>query len=250
MAIGESILIKKLKIGKNTKILDIGGAMKQHERIKIDTLVDIIRPEEAPYRPSKLKAKKFIKVDITKEKLPFKNNEFEVCLCTHTLEDLYDPFPAINEMSRVAKRGYIATPAMGADMVFSHIDMTDWLSGASRVPGKAHHKWFFVNDGGVMKIIPKNYGILYTSNFQIVDWNGEEEFELFWYDRIDIKEVSDLSIHALIDEYQDFVNKNRSFIRFGRVLAYYDNPIQVTKAYLKYILKRGAGFKFRKIRKT
>src|SRR5687768_10284392 len=135
-------IIKKLKIKSTDRVLDIGGSMRQHEFIKIDTLADILPPEEAPYWPTKLSANKFVKVDITKSKLPFKDKEFDVCLCTHTLEDLPSPFLVIEEMSRVAKRGLIVTPSMGQDMVFLPIDYTDWLTGARRVPGHAHHKWF------------------------------------------------------------------------------------------------------------
>ena len=110
--------------------------MAQHDLIKIDTLVDMMRPEEAPYGPSKLLAKKFIKVDITNEKLPFTDKEFDICLCTHVLEDLASPFLVMNEMSRVAKKGLIVTPSMGEDMKFTPIDYTDWLTGARRVPDR------------------------------------------------------------------------------------------------------------------
>jgi len=85
-------IIKRLKISPEDKVLDIGGSMNQHEEIKIHTLVDVIHPEEAPYGASKLRADNFIRLDITREKLPFKNNEFDFCLCTHTLEDLSHPF--------------------------------------------------------------------------------------------------------------------------------------------------------------
>ncbi|KKQ42859.1 MAG: Methyltransferase type 11 [Microgenomates group bacterium GW2011_GWC1_37_8] len=246
MARNDTFLINELNIDKDTKVLDIGGAMKQHEQIKVDTLVDIIFPQEAPYTASKLKAKRFVKVDITKEKLPFKNKEFDVCLCTHTLEDLYNPFLVIEEMNRVAKRGYIATPSMGTDMIFSHFDITDWLTGGRRVPGQSHHKWFFVKDGKKMKIIPKNYAILYSPKFHMVEWKGEVELEYYWKDKIEYYAVSDLNIHDLINEYQNFIKENRSYIRFGRVLYYYDNPFYVTKALLKLLIKRGVGYKFRK----
>jgi ubiquinone/menaquinone biosynthesis C-methylase UbiE len=86
----DSEIIEKLNIKEGERILDIGGSMKQHSEIKIDTLIDIIRPEDAPYGKSKLKAKKFIKVDVTSQKLPIGDKEFDVCLCTHTLEDLVE----------------------------------------------------------------------------------------------------------------------------------------------------------------
>src|SRR3972149_1607903 len=112
MSLTDSELIEKYKVKPTNKILDIGGSMKQHKELVIDTLVDIIRPEDAPYGKSKLKAENFVRLDITREKFPFKDKEFDFCICTHTLEDLTTPFLAIDEMSRVAKRGLIITPSM------------------------------------------------------------------------------------------------------------------------------------------
>jgi ubiquinone/menaquinone biosynthesis C-methylase UbiE len=241
-------IISKLSIKKTEKVLDIGGSMKQHDHIKIDTLVDIIRPEEAPYTSSKLKAKNFVKLDLTRERLPFKDKEFDICLCSHTLEDLYNPFLVIKEMVRVAKRGLIITPSMGQDMVFSHYDLCDWLTGTRRTPGQSHHKWFFLKKGNKMLVIPKNYGVLYSSYFQIVNWKGKSDFEFIWRDKIDYEVITDLNIHKLIDFYVRFVQKNKDKINFGRVLTYWDNPFYMLKEHLKLILKRGEGFKYRNLK--
>ena len=119
MPLSDQQIIEKFNIKPSDRILDVGGSMKQHQEIKIHTLVDIIRPEGAPYGRSKLKAKNFVRLDITREKFPFKDKEFDFCICTHTLEDLTTPFLVIDEMSRVAKRGLIVTPSMGADTVFA-----------------------------------------------------------------------------------------------------------------------------------
>lgn len=240
-------IVRKFRIASKDKVLDIGGSMKQHEEIKIHTLVDIIHPEEAPYGTSKLKADNFIRLDVTREKLPFKNNEFDFCLCTHTLEDLSHPFLVLDEMSRVAKRGYIATPSMGKDMVFSHFDITNWLSGPRRLPGDAHHKWFFIKKGEKLQIIPKNYPILYTPRFHIVDWSGEEEMQYYWEGEIDYKAENDLNIHELIDKYGDFLQKYKDLIKKRRVLLFLDNPYYIFKAALKFMLKRGKGYKYRKL---
>lgn len=246
MLLTDEELVEKAGIKPKDRVLDIGGSMRQHELIKVDTLVDYLRPEEAPYGASRLLAKHFVKADITKEKLPFKDKEFDICLCTHTLEDLPQPFLVLAEMMRVAKRGIIVTPSMGKDMEYSKINFTDWLTGASRVPGYAHHKWFYLNEKGVLKVIPKNYPILYTHGFQIVKWSGEEEMVYLWQNKINYEEVTDLNIHSLIDEYENFVKKNIKFIKKGRVLFFVDSPINLLKATAKKIMKRGVGYKYRK----
>src|SRR3990167_264115 len=243
MPLTDKQIIEKFKIRSSDKILDVGGSMKQHPEITIDTLIDIIRPEDAPYGRSKLKARNFVRLDVTIEKFPFKDKQFDFCICTHTLEDLTTPFLAIDEMSRVAKRGLIITPSMGIDMVFSHLNFTDWLTGARRVPGLGHHKWFFTNKSGKMAIIPKNYPLLYSSEFRFVKWLGEEEFIYYWEGKIDYQEVRDLDFHKLIGEYRKFVRTNQSRLHKGLVLFYLDNPFYSLKEFFKLLLRKGEGFR-------
>lgn len=245
MLLSDKQIISRLKIKPKEKVLDVGGSMRQHDVIKIDTLVDIIHPEESPYGPSKLKATKFVKVDITKDKLPFFDKQFDVCLCTHTLEDLPSPFLIMDEMSRVAKRGLIVTPSMGQDMVFSEADYTNWMTGLRRVPGHAHHKWFFNLAGEGLEVIPKNYPVLYTHKFQIVKWRGKIEMEYYWSGHIDYREFASLSIHKLIDRYKAFCKTNSKFIKFGLTNIFIDHPVNLLKAFLKKILKRGYAFHYK-----
>lgn len=242
MLLTDEEIIEKLKIKPSDRILDIGGSMMQHRVIKVDTLADLIRPEDAPYGSTKLLAKHFIQVDVTKNKLPFKDKEFDICLCTHVLEDLPSPFLIMNEMARVAKRGLIVTPSMGEDMVFTPLDRTDWLTGARRVPGQAHHRWFFVKDGNSLKVIPKIYPILYTKDFQVVGWMGEKEMIYEWKDQIKYKEFVGINIHNLIEEYRKFFRSNKKYIKMGRVLYFIDNPVNLLKSLVKIILQRGEGY--------
>lgn len=229
-------LIKLLKIKPGDRILDIGGSLKQHKEIKIDTLVDLYPPEKAPYWPSTLKAKYFIQLDIARNKLPFKDKEFDICLCTHTLEDLYNPFLALEEMSRVAKRGYIATPSRGFDMQFSHFNLTDWRTGPRRQPGLSHHHWFFEVKNEKLFIVPKIYPILYTSEFHIAKWGGEEECRYFWQDKILYEVFPSVNTHGIIKNYRDFIQLNKNKIKKGWVLFYWDNPFYIFKECLKYFL--------------
>ncbi|OGM13522.1 hypothetical protein A3A76_03650 [Candidatus Woesebacteria bacterium RIFCSPLOWO2_01_FULL_39_23] len=236
--LSDTDLINKYKIKKSDVVVDIGGSMKQHTKINIDTLVDLIKPEEAPYSPTRLTAKNFVKCDVTRDNLPFKNKEFDFCLCTHTLEDLNHPFILLEEMSRISKRGYISTPSFGCDIVFSHINFTDWLSGARRVPGNAHHKWLFLNDNNTMVVIPKNFPLLYTSEFQAVGWKGEPELEYYWEGKIIYKEMKDVNFHKLIDLYRDFYKAHTKEIVKGRVLYFIDSPYYLLKENVKLLFKR------------
>lgn len=236
-------LIDKFDIKGRNRVLDIGGSTKQHDIIAVDTIVDIVRPEEAPYWQSKLKAKHFVKLDITRQKLPFQDKEFDFCICTHTIEDIDTPFLIIDEMSRVAKRGYIAVPNRGKDTEFSHFDLTDWLSGPRRVPGLAHHQWFFEITGNQLQITPKNYPLLYTQEFSIVEWSGDEELQFYWENKINYKAFESVNFHDLIKNYRDFMRKNSKLIKKGKPLIFLDSPYFIFKELIKLILKKGEGFK-------
>jgi hypothetical protein len=233
MALSDEEISHKLKISAKDRVIDIGGSLKQHPQIDIDTLADLLRPEDAPYWPSKLKAKHFVKVDLNGGALPFKDKEFDVCLCTHVLEDLYNPFPIISEMARIAKRGYIAAPSRGKDMEFSKINLTDWNTGPRRQPGNSHHLWFFENKNNKIYVVPKNYPLLYTSEFQIIKWAGEDEFQYFWKDTITFNLFDPIKFHDLINEYREFMKNNSKSIKKSPVLFYFDNPL----SYLKEIVK-------------
>jgi ubiquinone/menaquinone biosynthesis C-methylase UbiE len=62
------------------------------------------------------------------EALPFKDKEFDFVYCSHVMEHVTEPKKACKELMRVAKRGYIETPAPHKDM---------WLNTAKI----SHHQW-------------------------------------------------------------------------------------------------------------
>lgn len=237
MRLTDEEIISKLKIKPGDRVLDVGGSMKQHLGINIDTIADAIRPEESEYNKGKLLAKNFVKLDFNRDMFPFRDNEFDVVLCTHTLEDLPYPFLAVSEMSRVGKRGYIATPSMGEDIVFSHFDLTNWGTGGRRVPGLSHHKWLFYIDKNTMRVLPKNYPLLYSGEFHFVKWLGEKEFRYFWNGKIKYEEVRDLNFKELIRQYRSFVRKNRKLLKKGSALFYLDNPYFYLKEIVKTLFK-------------
>ncbi len=53
------------------------------------------------------------------EKMPFKDKEFDFVYCSHVLEHVTSPEKACQELMRVAKRGYLETPARVTDLFFN-----------------------------------------------------------------------------------------------------------------------------------
>lgn len=87
--------------------------------------------------------------DLCRDRLPFADKEFDFVYCRHVLEDLYNPFLACDEMSRVAKAGYIETPSPLSEVCRG----IDGYSPAWR--GYIHHRYVVWVNGGQLCFIAK-----------------------------------------------------------------------------------------------
>ena len=91
----------------------------------------------------------WIKCDANFERLPFDDKEFDFVYARHVLEDMYDPIHLCNEMTRVAKSGFIETPSPIAE--FSRgVD-----GGSPAWRGYHHHRWLIWAKDGVLHFISK-----------------------------------------------------------------------------------------------
>jgi ubiquinone/menaquinone biosynthesis C-methylase UbiE len=236
----ETEITKLLHIKASDRVLDVGGSMKQLTEINVDTLVDIIHPDDSNYNKHRLTAKHFLKLDIESQDLPFADKSFDICICTHTLEDLHWPFRIIGEISRVAKRGIIITPGRGMDCSFNSVNLTDWQTGSRRIPGTSHHHWLFENIHGRLIITPKNYPLLYSSGMNIVSWTGESECVYLWKDKINFFSDNELNLNfkKLITNYRKFNLANKRHIKLFPVVIFLDNPFFYLKEFTKLLLMK------------
>lgn len=100
----------RVRIGKNERVLEVGGGSNPHPRANIVTDKFI---ESNYHRDDDLRLyphEKFITAD--GNQLPFKDKEFDYVFCNHVLEHVEDPQQFVSELSRVAKRGYLETPSL------------------------------------------------------------------------------------------------------------------------------------------
>ncbi|MEV4421999.1 methyltransferase domain-containing protein [Patulibacter sp. NPDC049589] len=70
-----------------------------------------------------------------REPWPFADDEFDFVLCVTTLEDVRDPIWVCQEMSRVAKAGYLEVPSILNELTWR-------LPGEGDYVGNRHHHWF------------------------------------------------------------------------------------------------------------
>lgn len=156
----------------NSTIIDIGGTTSGWSKQIVDLVVDIIAPSddknlsfdicvESQWKPL---------LDIVNEK-----EKFDLCICTHTLEDLYNPITVLEMMPKIAKSGYISMPSFANEL--SHREADEYY-------GYFHHRWLFKENENRMLIIPKLESIRSFIKSQTC-LPDEEEICFFWENTVE-----------------------------------------------------------------
>jgi len=111
-------------IGPKEMVLDVGcGAYP----FPYATMLVDLYTEKSEHRHEDLRTygKRFQVEDINH--LPFEDKSYDFVYCSHVLEHVDNPKCACEELMRVGKRGYLETPSLMTDVMFS------WAKGM--------HKW-------------------------------------------------------------------------------------------------------------
>lgn len=164
-------------INPKFKTIDIGGEMGGWTRDIVDTVVDINSSNK----------EKGIQIDICNHNNWYilldkieKEGMYDYAICSHTLEDLYDPVLTIKWLPKIAKAGCISMPSIRTELC-RLTDHSPWL-------GFHHHRWIFDQIDGKILLIPKLGflehivpGFLYNHMlFEIqYEWSGELPFSMF-----------------------------------------------------------------------
>ena len=114
-----------IKVGE--KVLDVGSG---GDPFPYATMLVDLHTQPTNHRTSELitHGKPFEIADINH--LPFEDKSYDFVYCSHVLEHVDDPIQASAELVRVGHRGYVETPSLMTDVLFS------WAKGM--------HKWFTV----------------------------------------------------------------------------------------------------------
>ena len=111
-------------ISATDKVLDIGSGS---EPFPFATHLAERYIEPTCHRYTKFVTNNLPLTECDVQDLPFDAKSFDFVYCAHVLEHVDDPISACREIMRVGKRGYIETPSIMNDMLFS------WAKGM--------HKW-------------------------------------------------------------------------------------------------------------
>lgn len=130
------------------------------------------------------------------------NGLYDYAICTHTLEDLYNPFISLDFLPKVAKAGIITMPSMRTEL--SHVENPNWV-------GFIHHRWMFDVIDNKMLVIPKleflsklvGDSIKVDHNtFDIrYEWDGGIDYEIF------MDNYLGPSAPVVIQKYKQLVSK-------------------------------------------
>lgn len=121
--------IAKVSVLVKGEILDIGSADGTFSKVIVDKTgakglvgIDILKPS-VDYANKRFKADNRLRFKVgDAAALPFKAQTFEAVFCLETLEHVYSPMTAINEMKRVVKKnGYVVLLVPTDSLLFKAI---------------------------------------------------------------------------------------------------------------------------------
>jgi SAM-dependent methyltransferase len=154
-------LERVLALGDEARVLDVGGWAAPVNRA--DWVIDLMPYETRGAMlpggfgppPERFSAERWVRADLcASAPWPFDDDFFDFAICTFTLEDLRDPIRVCEEMSRVAKAGYVEVPSL--------LDELTWMNpeaGGGPWLGHAHHRWLCTMEDGVLVFLPKHHSI-------------------------------------------------------------------------------------------
>ena len=181
--------IKQQKLLGKFTVLDVGASMNTWSIDCVDAIIDM-NVMNASSSESKIR---FFFGDINQSKVwkdindwVQKNGLFDFCICTHTLEDIRDPYYVCEEMSKIAKSGYIAIPS-------KYRELSRFEYGQSGYRGYIHHRWIFTIENGHFVGYPKLSIIDYLEEMDSIASMAPEKYDLsfIWKDNIPIKLYND-----------------------------------------------------------
>ena len=209
------------QIPAGAKVLEIGPGSKPFARAS--HFVDWMAHKSIP-------ADALTRCDLQRERLPFADKSWDFVYCRHVLEDLYDPFHLCDEMSRIAKAGYLEVPSPLAE-ICRGID-----GGSPAWRGYHHHRYIVwnaggVNTGGVLNFLtkypliehlefPNEAGALRILQANPVTWNAS----LLWRGRIDWRFRQHGADYVIARDYRSMITAaiNEGLVQarsFARILA-------------------------------
>jgi SAM-dependent methyltransferase len=154
-------LARLLALPAGHRVLDVGGWAAPVNRA--DWVIDLM-----PYETrgvllaggvgpgaERFDAERWVVQDIcSHDPWPFDDDFFDFAVCTFTLEDVRDPIRVCDEMSRVARAGYVEVPSLLDELTWANPE----ASGGPWV-GHSHHRWLCTLRDGELEFLVKAHSL-------------------------------------------------------------------------------------------
>jgi hypothetical protein len=187
-------------------LLDVGGWAAPFNRA--DWVLDLLgfesRVTTAAYGPAweRFSALTWVQRDICdRAPWPWPDGHFAFATCVTTLEGVRDPIWVCQELSRVARAGYVEVPTIEAELVLDADGEGPWLGGQD-------HRWFCELSGGELVFTHKPHSIHHDWSLRVLPrWRERMAPEdhhrgLFWEGALPARErfLVGAEHEALLDE--------------------------------------------------
>lgn len=149
-------------------VLDVGSGNDPHPRA--DILCDKFVLDDTEREGRLVADRPIVGGDL--EALPFRDQSIDFVIASHVLEHVTDPQKAVSELQRVAKRGYIETPAEFGGKLMD-------------LPG---HRWYVRQEGDTLIFSGKSVGMFddHLNGVMFGMWKRDRGFMRFFWDHPDL----------------------------------------------------------------
>lgn len=175
--------VKKILSENNYNSIDVGAGVLYWSYPECLNVVDIIPTEH--YNNGDSRVKGFVlnlhNPNTWDDLLKYveTNGKFDYSICSHTLEDIYNPVEVIDLLQKISTKGFIAIPS-------KYNEMTKRQSQNYR--GYAHHKFIFnMKKDNVLRILPKSSFIENDNRSDLLSnfLGSKMQLCIFWEEKID-----------------------------------------------------------------
>jgi len=179
--------INRKKNDETFTVIDVGGSMVGWSAPYIDAIIDL------NVIPDSHKGILHFQFDITHPSswdvvLHYvkENGKFDFCICTHTLEDIMNPGFVCEQMSKIAKSGYIAFPSKYRELS-RYID-----NSIFHYRGYIHHRWIFMINKQKLMAFPKINYLDHDPKFDTIanPSNSMCDLNFYWKDSIEFEYIN------------------------------------------------------------
>lgn len=188
---------------QNKKIIDVGASMNDWTYPYLDAIVDI-----NPCSTNKL----FFQGNITLtdvwdevEDYVDKNGKFDFSICSHTLEDISNPFMVCKKLEKISKAGLIMVPSKYLELNRHEGPYRGWI----------HHRWIWNIENDELVGYPKVNFVDFDSSFDVLEQDKNDnniQIALFWENKIPVRIINDdflgPTVQHVYKYYQNLITNN------------------------------------------